>query len=173
MIVKTITNKNEFLVYKLLNNLMLLIVLLFILLMLWSTISGDWRIYNEAKPLFWIFYLSLAFSGFFELVVKPAYMEAKIHDEELIMWVYNPSQARGMEWGLFTGFKNRLTEYRISREDFEGYTVDTGRLGFRKNLVLQKRSKEGITESRPINLCLLGKKKFRELTASLDRLKVK
>ncbi len=172
MTVKTITNKNEFLAYKLIINLMGIVIWLFILLFLWSTISGDWQIYNDIKPWNLVVYIFLAVTGFFELVVKPAYMEAKIHDEELIMWVYNPSQARGMEWGLFTGFKNRLTEYRISREEFDGYMIDTGRLGFRKNLVLQKRSKEGITESRPINLCLLGKKKFRELTASLDRLKV-
>jgi len=66
-----------------------------------------------------------------------------------------------------------LTELVIDRQSYNNYKLLIDRLGFRKNLILQKIDNGKLYESTPINISFLGAKKYTDLILSIDRLKEK
>ena len=66
-----------------------------------------------------------------------------------------------------------MKQLRISREEYNDYTLTIGKFGFRKELKLQKTNNTGVYKSSTINISLLGQKDYTNLIVAIDRLRTR
>ena len=70
-------------------------------------------------------------------------------------------------------YLRNLKEHILTRKSYNGYTLIIGKLGIRKQLILQIIDQGKIYDSKPIDISFLGARKYTELILSLERLKEK
>ena len=107
----------------------------------------------------------------FDYIVNPAYFEATITNGLIVIKTFRPYKRRfNIRDALMINYNKHLTEVIIDRQSYNNYKILIDRLGFRKNLILQKIDNGKIYESKPISVAFLGAKKYTNLILSLDRL---
>ena len=109
----------------------------------------------------------------FDSIIKPAYFEADISYEQISFKSFNPNTKNGTRFFLMLFFGKYLQDHTIDRKSYNNYRILIERLGFKKSLILQKIEDGKLYESKPINISLLGLKKYTDLILSIDRLKEK
>lgn len=105
--------------------------------------------------------------------VKPAFVEYQLVEDEIIIKTYNPHSNRWESPFILFGYTKKIKELKVSREDYKDYSLIIGKLGFRKELKLQRIDNNGIYESSNINISLLNTLKYTNLILSVDRLRTK
>jgi hypothetical protein len=174
-----IDNKNSFQIYAWIrfgiSSLYLIAVLLFIFRIVlketrlfssaWNSLAGShWAlliiIVLAASLLFWLF----------EVLVKPAYIEVSISQQEIVVKTFN-TNLLGLWDAIFrVNFKKRVRTLILSKNEYNNYSLTIGKKGFRKSLKLQKITAEGIFETPEINIGFLGQRKYTDLILAIDRL---
>ena len=105
--------------------------------------------------------------------VKPAYIEFEIIEDEIIIKTYNPHSNRWESPFALFGYKRRIKELKMNREEYNNYWLTIGRFGLKKELKLQKINNDGVYKSSNINISLLGQQKYTNLILAIDRLRSK
>jgi len=106
----------------------------------------------------------------FDYTIKPAYFEALILNGEIRFKTFAPNKYNKFRFIYMIFYKKYLTEYTLSRQSYNGYRIIIDRFGLRKFLILHKTEKGKLYQSKPINISLLGMKKYTDLVLSIDRL---
>jgi hypothetical protein len=117
--------------------------------------------------LFWIFISIL------NLMIKPGYFEAIVSFGQIRIKSFNPNGRNRFGLFLMLFYNKYLLEHTIERQSFNDYRILIGRFGFKKSLILQKMDNGKLYESKPIDISLLGVRKYTDLILSIDRLKEK
>ena len=124
------------------------------------------------NPLILINWFSMIFFIIDEKI-KPAFIEFHVTDTEIYIKTYNPHSNRWESPFVLFGYKKRLKELKISRTEYNNYTLTIGKFGFKKEIKLQKANDTGFYESSNINISLLGQKNYTNLLLGIDRLRTK
>jgi hypothetical protein len=109
----------------------------------------------------------------FNLLIQPAYFEARINFGQIYIKSFNPNKKNGFRFFLMLFYQRYSIEHIIARQSYNNYRIEIERFGFKKNLILQKTENGLLYESKPINISFLGAKKYTDLLLSIDRLKEK
>ena len=128
---------------------------------------------NESKNSLIILNWIMVFFILIDEKVKPAYIEFKIIEDEIIIKTYNPHSNRWESPFALFGYKRRIKELKMNREEYNNYWLTIGRFGLKKELKLQKINNDGVYESSNINISLLGQQKYTNLILAIDRLRSK
>ena len=105
--------------------------------------------------------------------IKPAFFEFQITANEIIVRVYNPHLYKWESPFILFGYKKRIKELKIGKEEYRNYKLSIGKLGLRKELRLQKINNNGVFETSDVSISLLRKKEYSNLISDLDELKTK
>jgi hypothetical protein len=105
--------------------------------------------------------------------IKPAFVELQVIEDNIIMRTYNPHLKKWEFPFVLSGYKKRIKELKISREEYNDYKLQFSEFGLKKELRLQKINNNGVYESASINISLLGQRKYTDLILAIDRLKMK
>jgi len=103
--------------------------------------------------------------------IRPAFIEFQLTADEIIIKTYNPHLNRWESPFILFGYKKRITELKISKEEYYDYKLTIGKFGLRKELRLQKMNNNGVFETSDVSISLLRKKEYMNLISDLDRLK--
>ena len=128
---------------------------------------------NKSKDSLIILNWIMVFFILIDEKVKPAYIEFKIIEDEIIIKTYNPHSNRWESPFALFGYKRRIKELKMNREEYNNYWLTIGRFGLKKELKLQKINNDGVYESSNINISLLGQQKYTNLILAIDRLRSK
>jgi len=128
---------------------------------------------NESKNSLIILNWIMVFFILIDEKVKPAYIEFKIIEDEIIIKTYNPHSNRWESPFALFGYKRRIKELKMNREEYNNYWLTIGRFGLKKELKLQKINNDVVYESSNINISLLGQQKYTNLILAIDRLRSK
>ena len=128
---------------------------------------------NESKNSLIILNWIMVFFILIDEKVKPAYIEFEIIEDEIIIKTYNPHSNRWESPFALFGYKRRIKELKMNREEYNNYWLTIGRFGLKKELKLQKINNDGVYESSNINISLLGQQKYTNLILAIDRLRSK
>jgi len=174
MITNKINNAREFKIYVILFSILFCIGFTIGVISIISIFTGDWTLINSFDPsLKFGFVTIIIVLGLIELVIRPSYIETIINEDKILIRVFSPNKGSGIRYLWMLGYKKYIKEYVIARQEYNDYKLYIAKFGFRKTIVLQKIDKNGIYETKPINISLLGQKKYTELILSIDRLKGK
>jgi hypothetical protein len=110
---------------------------------------------------------------FLDYLIKPSYFEATINFGQINIASFSPKNKNGLNFILMFSYKKYLTEYTIERHSYNDYRILIERFGIKKSLILQKTENGKLYESLPINISLLGVRKYTNLILAIDRLKEK
>lgn len=105
--------------------------------------------------------------------IKPAYVELSVCDSQIVIRTYSPHLSKWRIQFFLMGYKSRIRELLVSREEFNDYALHFGQLGVKKELKLQKINTTGIYESASINISLLSAGEYTKLILAVDRLRTK
>ena len=128
---------------------------------------------NESKDSLIIFNWIMVFFILIDEKVKPAYIEFEIIEDEIIIKTYNPHSNKWESPFALFGYKRKIKELKMSREEYNNYWLTIGRFGLKKELKLQKINNDGVYKSSNINISLLGQQKYTNLILAIDRLRSK
>jgi len=128
---------------------------------------------NKSKDSLIILNWIMVFFILIDEKVKPAYIEFEIIEDEIIIKTYNPHSNRWESPFALFGYKRRIKELKMNREEYNNYWLTIGRFGLKKELKLQKINNDGVYESSNINISLLGQQKYTNLILAIDRLRSK
>ena len=128
---------------------------------------------NESKNSLIILNWIMVFFILIDEKVKPAYIEFEIIEDEIIIKTYNPHSNRWESPFALFGYKRRIKELKMNREEYNNYWLTIGRFGLKKELKLQKINNDVVYESSNINISLLGQQKYTNLILAIDRLRSK
>jgi hypothetical protein len=128
---------------------------------------------NESKDSLIIFNWIMVFFIVIDEKVRPAYIEFEIIEDEIIIKTYNPHSNKWESPFALFGYKRRIKELKMSREEYNNYWLTIGRFGLKKELKLQKINNDGVYKSSNINISLLGQQKYTNLILAIDRLRSK
>jgi hypothetical protein len=126
---------------------------------------------NRGKDTLIIFSWVLIFFILIDERIKPAFIELHFIEDEIKIKTYNPHSNRWESPFILFGYKKRIKELKIIREDYTDYHVTIGKFGFRKELSLQKTNNNGVSKTSDISISLLGQKKYTNLISSLNKFK--
>jgi hypothetical protein len=172
MIKNQIDNKQGFRIYIIMNLIVSLLGFTIGFLSIRGLITQDWSFMEIIKPYIGFIAVFIVF-GLFEFAIKPSYIETIINEREIIIRTFNPNIRNGLRFILILGYRNHLSELRLSQNEYNDYKLLIDKCGLRRILTLQKINKTGIYETSEINISLLGQKKYTELILSIDRLRSK
>jgi len=172
MIKNQIDNRQGFRIYIIINLIVSLLGFTIGFLSIRGIITQDWRFIETIKPYIGLIAVLIAF-GLFEFAIKPSYIETIINEREIIIRTFNPNIRNGLRFILMLGYRKKLSELRLSQNEYNDYKLLIDKCGLRRILTLQKIDKSGIYDTTDINISLLGQKKYTELILSIDRLKGK
>jgi hypothetical protein len=110
---------------------------------------------------------------FLDYLIKPSYFEATINFGQINITSFTPNNKNGFKFILIFFYNKYLTEHVIERQSYTDYRILIERFGFKKSLFLQKTENGILFESSPINISLLGVRKYTNLILAIDRLKEK
>ena len=106
-------------------------------------------------------------------IIKPTFVEFDFASDEIVVKTYRPDlYKKSAPFALF-GYKKRIIEFKISKEEYNDYKLTIGKLGIYKELKLQKTNNDGVYDSPKINISLLGQKKYTNLILAVERLRTK
>jgi len=128
---------------------------------------------NESKDSLIIFNWIMVFFILIDEKVKPAYIQFEIIEDEIIIKTYNPHSNKWESPFALFGYKRKIKELKMSREEYNNYWLTIGRFGLKKELKLQKINNDGVYKSSNINISLLGQQKYTNLILAIDRLRSK
>jgi len=168
-----VDNRLGFTIYVWVSFCLFILVILYLMIFYFGFKNNNKLMINEFKSYVLIWPFLAVLSRFFDYYIKPAYFEAKISTGQIIIKTYNPNKANGGRFISMLWYDKYLTELVIDRQSYNNYKLLIDRLGFRKNLILQKIDNGKLYESTPINISFLGAKKYTDLILSIDRLKEK
>ena len=120
------------------------------------------------------FFLALVF--LFSLIgelIRPTFVEFDFKSDEIIVKTYSPDLYRKSATFALFGYKKRISEFKISREEYNDYKLTIRKFGMYKELKLQKANDNGVYKSPKINISLLSPKKYTNLILAIDRLRIK
>jgi hypothetical protein len=166
-----IDNKIAFKVFAWINLIVNLLVLVFIIFYIYVINQSGRHAYQQYHSglyltgIIWYFVIRYRFA--------PSYFGAEIFNNQIRIKTFNPNKYNGFRFLLMAFSQKYVTEYMVDRSSFTNYRINITHCGIKKKLILQKSQKGGIYESRPINLNLLGYKKYTDLILSLERLSQK
>jgi hypothetical protein len=103
--------------------------------------------------------------------IKPAFIEFHFIEDGINIKTYNPHSNRWESPFVLFGYKKRIKELKITREDYTDYHLTIGKFGFRKELSLQKTNSQGDYQTSDINISLLRKKEYTNLISALNKFK--
>ena len=121
-------------------------------------------------------YLFLALVFLFSIIcelIRPTFVEFDFKSDEIIVKTYSPDLYRKSATFALFGYKKRIREFKISREEYNDYKLTIRKFGMYKELKLQKANDNGVYESPKINISLLSPKKYTNLILAIDRLRIK
>jgi len=103
--------------------------------------------------------------------IRPAFIEFQLTADEIIIKTYNPHLNRWESPFILFGYKKRIKELKIGKEEYSNYKLTIGKFGLRKELRLQKINNNGVFETSDVSISLLRKKEYTNLISDLDGLK--
>ena len=103
--------------------------------------------------------------------IRPAFIEFQLTADEIIIKTYNPHLNRWESPFILFGYKKRIKELKIGKEEYSNYKLTIGKFGLRKELRLQKMNNNGVFETSDVSISLLRKKEYTNLISDLDRLR--
>ena len=175
---RMITNKTLFEIYLILR-VIIFITLIIISGMIITTsftkidffqiIFSNYR--NEGKYTLMAFDWFLIFCLLIDSRIKPAFIEFRFIKDEMIIKTYNPHQNKWESPFILFGYKKRIKELRIRREEYSDYKITIGKFGFRKEVRLQKTNNKGVYETSDISISILKQKEYMNLISDLYKFK--
>jgi len=105
--------------------------------------------------------------------IKPAFIDLQVIEDKIMIRTYNPQFKKWESPFVLLGYKKRIKELLVSREEYNDYKLQFGKFGLKKELKLQKINSSGVYESANINISLLGQRKYTNLILAIDRLRTK
>ena len=170
---ENINNRLAFNIYVIISFCLTFIIIVFFAIFLYETISNSKTPLHQSS-LFVITSLVLyILLVLFNLLIQPAYFEAKINFGQIYIKSFNPNRKNGFRFFLMLFYQRYSIEHIIARQSYSNYRIEIERLGFKKTLILQKTEDGKLYESKAINISFLGIKKYTDLLLSIDRLKEK
>ena len=126
---------------------------------------------NKGKDILLIFNWVLICFILLDERIKPAFIEFHFIEDEIKIKTYNPHSNRWESPFILFGYKKRIKELKINREDYTDYHLTVGKFGFRKELSLQKTNNNGVYKTSDISISLLKQKEYKNLISALDKFK--
>ena len=169
----TINNKLAFNFYVWAN--LIIFVLLFLYLFFWIIAIKTHDIGLMKGFLEYLLFIPVlaAISKVFDYLIRPAYIEFQISQNEIRFKSFNPNRNNKFRIFLMVAYKKYLIEQTINQQSYNNYILIIDRFGFRRNLILQKLEHGVLYQSKPIDISFLGIKKYTNLILSIDRLQEK
>jgi uncharacterized membrane protein YidH (DUF202 family) len=169
-----ITNKTEFLIYRILLLISFIIIILFILQIAIRIAEFDAvKFSNNTFEVLKLLSLLVMIFLIATERIKPAFIQFNQTENGIVIKTYrpNPNSWKSL-FNLFVN-KNETTEYKISKDEFSDYQLKVRYMGLLKELIFRKTNIDGIYQSANINISLLGSPKYTNLIQSLDKLRTK
>lgn len=118
---------------------------------------------DEGKYTLIIFNWFLIFFLIIDERIRPAFIEFHLIEDEIIIKTYNPHLNSWESPFILFGYKRKIRELKVSREEYNNYQLTIGKFGVRKELRLQRTNNNGVYETSDISLSLLRQKEFTNL----------
>jgi len=172
-----INNKKTFEIYLILR-LIIFIILLITTVIIATTLLLKINLYQTIASNFGSnTLLSLTLSSSILMMIdgriKPAFIDIQIIGDMILIRTYNPHVKKWESPFGLLGYKKKIKELLISREEYNDYKLQFGGFGLKKELKLHKINNSGVYESANINISLLGQRKYTNLILAIDRLRTK
>ncbi len=170
---RKLDNKLCFNIYSWVSFIVFFVFIIFLLFLGISIIFNNLDLLSRLKANLLIPPFLLLIIKTIDYTIKPAYFEAIILNGEIRFRTFSPNKQNKFRFLFMIFYKKELTEHIISPQSYNGYQIRIDRLGLHKILLLQKIIDGKIYQSTPINISLLGLKKYTDLLLSIDRLNQK
>lgn len=169
-----ISNRLAFTMYIWGRLVILIALMVYLILLFYASLSRNDEIIRQTEGyITFLLPCAAVVVLFIDYVLRPTFFEAKITSDQIAIKSFSPFARTGFFQFAMLSYRKHLTEYYIDRQSYNNYKIQIGRLGLRKNLILQKIKDGRIYESKPIMIHFLCIKKYTELILSIDRLKEK
>jgi hypothetical protein len=170
---ESINNRLAFNIYVMINFCFTISVVGFFTIFLIENISGKKIIYIQSLGYLIAFLILYMIFRLFDLLIKPAFFEAKIHYGQIYIKSFNPNVKNRFRFILMLFYQKYLLEHTLDRQSYNNYRIEIELFGLKKGLILQKTENGKLFESKSINISFLGAEKYTKLILSIDRLKEK
>lgn len=170
---QNINNRLAFNIFVIISFCLTFNIIVFFAIFLFESISGNKTFIHQSVIFVITSFMLYLFFVLFNLLIQPAYFEARINFGQIYIKSFNPNKKNGFRFFLMLFYQRYSIEHIIARQSYNNYRIEIERFGFKKNLILQKTENGLLYESKPINISFLGAKKYTDLLLSIDRLKEK